>query len=463
MQSLFNDGPPATPQPRWWHGLAGGSALKLGQVAALTLALMVPLSLVQGLVEERSSRGAEAVAGIAEAWGGDQRIGGPILVVPVEDPDGKIGRMLHVAPATLSVGAALAPEVRYRGIWQALLYTGDIRIRGHYALPDLPSLLVRPEALRLDLAFVQLGLSDPSGLGDTPTVKLGDKAVEVRPGWHRSPQAGGGMPEGLMGLTALTGAQGLEQGLDLEVALSLRGTESLSVHPLGRDTTVAVTAPWPSPSTIGSFLPTGLEVRDDGFAARWSVPFAARDFPADWVVPAGGKLERQFHANAARVGVSLVTRMDHYAGVLRATKYGVLFVALTLLMFFLCEAVGGARVHWVQYGMVGLAVCLFYLLLLSLSEQVAFGLAYAAASAGIVGMVGLYSLSVLRSRRQSLLVVPALTALYALLYVILQAEEQALLLGSLLLFATLGAVMFVTRDIDWHQDVDRKVPADLPA
>ena len=238
--------------------------------------------------------------------------------------------------------------------------------------------------------------------------------------------------------------------------LRLKGGRSLSFLPLGGETRVRMRSPWPAPRFSGAFLPASRKLLSSGFQAEWYVVSLSRGYPQSWrqgeVQPAA--------LQASRFGVELMVPVDTYQKVLRSVKYGILFVLLPFLVFFLLEVFSGRRVHAMQYLLVGFAECLFYLLLLSVSEQLGFGATYLLAGLCTVGLIAFYAGHALGSRRRGLLLAPVLGAAYAFLYTALQSEDHALLIGSLGLFTILAGVMILTRKLDWYRPRGRAAGAD---
>jgi len=228
-----------------------------------------------------------------------------------------------------------------------------------------------------------------------------------------------------------------------ELDLSFHGSRGLRFAPFGETTEVHMTSTWPHPSFQGSTLPSSYETNEDGFKAEWSIPHLTRNYPQQFVLG-----ESSVNLNEFVAGVDLFEPVFLYSKVTRAVKYGLLFVLLTYLVFLVFELVAGIRLHVIQYGLIGLAMSLFYLTLLSLAEHVAFGWAYVAATVVNVGMISLYAGATTKSRARAGIVFGALSALYALLFALLHMESYALLLGTLLLTAVVAVLMYLTKDLD---------------
>lgn len=470
-------GPPPGRRPRrpWGGGrgpIAEGPTLKAILIGALVVVLLLPLALVRELIAEREDRQRAAVASIAEDWSGPQTLAGPILAVPyrftVRDDRGRartVEEMAWILPETLSVDLALAPESRRRGLFEAVVYTASVDLAAEIVVPEV--LLPRQPDARVDWARARLvvGVADPRGIEPGLTVAvdgtaraagpLTDTAVIDPPafaGTPDRPRSGGGSaaigPGGVaVALPELAdGAAG--RRLDVAAAFRLKGAQALAVVPVGATTTVEAAAPWPAPGFAGAFLPDAHGVGPDGFAAEWRLGRFGRGFGTVLAGPDAAGLAARL--GPAAFGLRLLEPVDAYRQTERMAKYGALVVVFTYLALFLYEVVGGRRIHPVQYGLVGLALVVFYLLLLSLAERLGFTPAYAIGAAAVVAQVGLYAAAVL-GRRPGAGLAALLAGLYGALWVLMRLEDTALVVGSIALFLGLSAVMWATRRIDWYR------------
>ncbi len=407
-------------------------------VAVLALLMLIPLAQVQELVRERNGLREEAVTRIAQGWGAAQIVGGPLLVATRRIEPGTPGwstgrtteRELRL-PQRLAVAAHLDPERRQYGIYSAPVYVAHLELTAHFDAADL----ARVDDETGERALV-LPIADPRGLRRIE-VKTNGSEARVEPG---APVDGHALVQ--FALPAHP-----EGGLDVEVRLDLAGTERLQFLPLARSTEVTLSAPWPDPSFTGAFLPAQRTIDVRHVEASWQVLDLNRGFGQRW-------LEHEMEASTldgAAFGLALYQPVDLYQQNVRAGKYGLLFIALTFAAFFLFEVLKRLRVHPVQYLFIGLALATFYIVLLALSEQIGFGLAYALAATAVVGLVGGYAAAVLATRRAGLLLGSLLAAVYGLLYVLVASEQYSLLVGSCALLGLLGAAMFLTRKVDWYR------------
>lgn len=439
---------------------------KLGIIALLMLLLMIPLMLIDGLIGERQAARNGVLANIAQSSSYSQRITGPILVVPYKRTvrewktyeqtgqrrmeEREVSSRLYFLPERFSLVGNVDTELRARGIYKARLYKSDSQISGQILVPANYGIAEDLADYRFEQPFLAVGISDIRGIGNALKLRLNGQSLDFQPG-SGDRLLNGGVHAPLASLQA-----GVPQSLDFAFDLKLQGTSSLSVTPVGRDSRVELGSSWPHPSFIGEFLPSERSIDAKGFAATWQTSFFAtnlREALAECVAT-----QRCDAFYSRDFGVSFVDPVDQYLKTDRAIKYALLFIALTFAGFFLVEVLKRLAVHPVQYGLVGLALALFYLLLLSLSEHLEFVLAYAISASACVALVGFYVCHVLHSGVRGGGFTLGLAALYGMLYGLLSAEDYALLMGSLLVFGLLACVMVLTRKLDWY-GVGRTLPA----
>jgi inner membrane protein len=399
--------------------------IKAAAVLAILFGLLIPLSMIRGLVEERTRYRDDARNDIARSWTGVQTLIGPVLVIPSQDDS------LFVLPETLDVKATLQTETRKRGLYSLPVYQARIEISGEF---DLARIAGAGDAV------LGVALADNRGLIRPPTLQWAGHEREFASG-SMLPASGGGV-HAVLGTVdpAHPGRYAFQMSLEL------RGMETLQFVPVGNDTRVRLDAAWPHPSFVGRFLPVAYDVNGDRFTSEWRVSGLATEAERSW----RGKREGTVASLSSTFGVSLITPVDIYQQALRSVKYACLIVVLTFTAFLLVEVARRLMLHPVHYLLVGLALVLFFVLLLALSEHLDFGMAYLIAMIACVGLISAYAASILGSLANSAIVTLILGALYGMLYVILMSEDYALLMGCLLLFGALAAVMLVTRHVDWY-------------
>lgn len=453
------DAPRPLPQ-LWVPGFLKRPLLRKGLVLALLMLLfLLPVELLRGLVQERQWRQQEVVNEIGRLWGPEQTLVGPLLAVPVAEPSGRRGLVL-LLPETLSVSGSLAPEVRRRGLFEALVYESALEVEARFRPPGAESFGLQPRQLLWEEARLLVAASDLSGLAGAVPVAVSTEAG-AGPQGAAPGAAGQGSAETRLRpgrLLSLPGA--LEaplpgivpgRGLAVRFALTLDGSNAFAVAPVGETSEIALASSWPHPSFGGAGLPSESEIGPAGFAAAWQGSSFAEGLPAALRLGAGELAgDPLWGLRQAALGVTLMEPVDAYLMSERAVKYALFVVALVFAAVFLFEATSGRPLHPVQYLLVGAAETLFYLLLLSLSEAIGFGLAYLAAAAATVVLIALYLGRALGSRARALALAGGLAAVKLYLYVTLASEDFALLSGSLALFLLLATLMLATRKVEWY-------------
>ena len=425
-------------------------SLKMILIGFLILVLLIPVGMLRSLVTERSHIRHTAASDIMRGWGGPQLIAGPVLMIPASavshDAHSRqvTDTRLNLLPETLDVEAGMESQVLYRGIHEVPVYRAKVRLTGVLTVPEEQPVGAALEALHQSDAFVALALTDAGTTRSAPILRIGGRVIPF--------EAGGALQDGwpplmLAPVGDLVAAAEPGAGLAFEIDLDFAGGESLHVLPLGGTTNVTIRSPWPSPSFTGRYLPHHREVGDDGFAAEWSLSGLGRPLPAAWL---DGTLDASI-GTASAVGVEMYNPVDLYQKSLRATKYALLFIGLSFVAYFLFETMGRLQLHPMQYLLVGFANALFYLLLFALAEHVGFGLAYIVSAGASVVLIAGYSRSVLRGARGAAAMAALLVGLYLFLYLVLQAEDYAMLAGALGLWIVLAAIMFLTRHVDWYR------------
>jgi len=451
-------------------------SIKMLLVVVMTLAILVPLSMVRGLIHERQSYRAEVVQAVGRSYAGAQAFAGPVLVVPytetvevqVKDPDGvarkqtrQVERQWTFFPTSLAVGGAISPSTRRRGPHEVRVYEWQGLAEASFdaTIPVDPDPLKTRTIGRPWLAY---GIADVRGLTSAPRLQVDGADTPLREGMGMREASG-------VHARMAAPAAGKRVRLQTRLEFALAGTESLALVPLGTGNRFALTSTWPHPGFGGSFLPRTRDIGDRGFSAQWEIASMATRAQAQFL--AGAPLptvvgqsrrdgETVLSDGIDAVALSLVDPVNVYSQADRATKYGLLFVLLTFVVFFLFELIKQLPIHPIQYFLVGLALAIFFLLLVSLSEHIAFGVAYLVASIACIGLIAFYLVAVLRSVPRAMGFAAMLATLYAALFGLLVSEDHALVLGSGLLFVVLGAIMVVTRKVDWYRLAARRPVAD---
>jgi inner membrane protein len=430
-------------------------------VGLLMLVLLAPLSMINGVIKERAGYRETAVRSVAESYAGPQTLAGPVLVLPYvesrrEQRLDAFGKPVEVVkreskywyffPKTLAMDGTLAPDVRKLGLHRVRVYKLRSTLLAHF---DAAVPADAAGTRELGVPYLSVSIADVRGLVGNPVLAVDGKALPLRQGngGHR-----GG--RGLHSLLAAAPAPGQRLRLDLRFASTLGGTETLSIVPLGDTNRVRLASSWPHPNFSGR-SPNGRDIGARGFRADWDISSLASAAQAQYLQGAeDGSLET--------LDVGLVEPVNVYTQADRASKYGILFVLLTFVGCFMLELLKRLEIHPVQYGLVGLALAIFFLLLISLSEHMEFWIAYLAAASACLGLLGTYLSAVLRSPARGWGFAGGLTLLYGALYGLLVSEDNALVLGSLMLFAILAVLMLATRRINWYA-LNAASPPPVPA
>ena len=456
------DAPPPLPKSQPFFKRRSSTMLKLLGVGALILIMLIPLLMIEGVLSDRLARRNEAVNDITSSWGKDQSIIGPVLVVPylhhgtvvrsVTLPDGRVETRevaettvayAYFLPDALDISGDVQTQTLHRGIYDAAVFRGQINISGKFPVPDMAALKIAPADILWKDAVVTLAVSDLRGTREGLTLDWGGKKIQLQPGSQ--------LPGYTTGVTAqLTSEQPIAESTTFSIALDLNGSGGIFFAPFGIQNTVTLKANWPDPGFQGAFLPAERHVRANGFDANWKVSYYGRDYPQRWTSRSGNERFTTLAVSNSLFGAQFLRVLDAYRYVERSIKYGILFFVLVFTTFFLFEVTARQKIHPLQYLMVGAALCLFYLALLSASEFIGFTAAYAIATLAATGLITWYCSHFLGGGVRTLIIGGGLIGVYTFLYITLRQQDYALLMGTVALFVLLAVVMWVTRKVDWY-------------
>lgn len=451
-------------QPKTPFGQKHALFIKLSFISIITLILLIPSAMIKGLITERKHTKSEAVAEIGEKWGKEQTITGPVLTIPYKDhvvvknADTEhveiIERVkqLHILPESLFVNSKITPQRLHRGIFEVAVYDSHTTFKGSFANFDPLSLDIEPEDLILDKAFLSIGVSDMRGIQKQVQIMWNEKNTSFKSGTELSNRDLLG--SGIHAPVSLSLNENLVSTSNFTFNLDLKGSDHIYFTPVGKTTQVQMASSWTSPSFSGEYLPEtdGKVIDDKGFKASWNIIDLNRDFPQAWTY-------QKQDIKTSAFGVNLFIQADNYQRSERSIKYAILFIGLTFLVFFFVEIMNKRAVHPLQYILVGLALCLFYTLLLSISEHSSFNFAYIISSGMTLALVGGYTRAILKNNQFTFLLSGVLAVLYVFIFVIIQLENLALLTGSLGLFCILCLVMYFSRKIDWYSLNEKMMPS----
>lgn len=436
--------------------------IKVLIIGFIILVLMIPSMMIHELIRERSSRKIEVTNEVSSKWGQLQTITGPYIVIPYMEELKYTNQAsewreqkLYYFPQTMETSGNLTPVIRKRSIFEVMLYESQLNISGTFADPDLTSLKIDPDKVLWEKARLHLSLTDLSGISASVHLQLGDTLIPMTAAVPDGIQ----LPSGLM--CHLPGAMVGKGNLDFNIKLSLKGSQGIYFSPVAGHNKVNLTSSWPSPKFEGKFLPDTSTISAEGFTASWTIFDINRQIAQQWtennpqifqnVNPnsyPGSSYDAQANANPL-FGVELLDTVDHYTKSQRTSKYAFLLITLTFTVYFFSEILKKQKVHPLQYGLVGAALVIFFILLLSLSEHIGFNPAYGIASASTILLITLYSRSIFSIKRYAMVAGSLLVALFGFIYIILQLEDYALLAGSIALFVIIALVMYLTRKVKW--------------
>lgn len=431
---------------RLGRSIKASVTLKLLSIFILMLLLLIPLSFVESLIQERESLRQQTVTEVSSKWANSQEIYGPVLTIPIqkkvqlEEGTQLFKDEIHILPSQLNIQGVVTPRKLKRGIYEVVVYDAEVSFSGNF--DSIHKVLDQwsDYGVSLEEAFLTIHISDLRGIKEKVTLQWNELSKQVSPG-SVIPLL---IPSGITVKDLETIQPDASNAFAFD--LQLQGSQHLGFVPLGKETTVRLTSNWQDPSFSGAFLPIDRSVTEAGFEAEWKVLELNRNYPQFWL----GNAHTQ-PLKASAFGVDLLLPATDYQKAMRSAKYGLLAISLTFLTFFLVEIFNKRKLHPFQYILIGLALVLFYTLLVSISEHTTFNVAYLISSGIIIGMIALYAKAILQSVLQTLVLVIILCFTYAFVFVTLQLQDYALLIGSVGLTAILAFTMYITRKINWYE------------
>ena len=416
--------------------------IKMTMIGVLILLLLIPSFMVQDIIREREHNLENVKYDISSKWGQSQTITGPVITIPYTATrdiiDGKRRietRYIHLLPSELTISGNIDTSLLSRSIYDVIAYSTKLTIAGKFEGNELKSMNSIPSTTQWDKATLNLGITDLTGVQDRININWGEDSFDFNPGIAVRDILRSGVSAPISFSTS--------DDIDFSFDLNIKGSESLNFIPVGKETKIDLTSSCPNPNFNGNFLPTERTVSEEGFAANWKILHLNRNYPQAWK-------NGEQSLESSIFGVELMLNVDPYQKTMRSAKYAILFIAMTFLTFFFIEILGKKRIHPIQYILIGLVLILFYVLLLSISEQLGFNIAYFLGSLAVIILITIYTASVLKSNMQSMIMFTILTVLYGFIYIIIQLAEYSLLFGSIGLFLFLAAVMLASRKVDWY-------------
>lgn len=422
---------------------------KVITIVVITLLLLIPATMIKFLIVERENTQHKAIREVSSKWAEQQTIEGPFVSIPfykyIKETSSKdtvtkyiqVQDFVHIMPENLEIKGDLKPEKRRRGIYEIVVYRSNLKISGNFKPFDFSTFDIKEEDLLIDKAEFVIGINDLRGIENQISLKWNDQNISFNPGVSSNDIVSSGV-------NALINIELDEKdSYNFSLELNLKGSQKLYFTPVGKVTNINIDSEWTNPSFNGAFLPHQREVSNGGFEADWKVLHLNRNYPQIWT-------GSQFYIDDSAFGIDLLLPVDNYHKSYRTARYAILFIGFTFLVFFFIEVLNRVFIHPIQYILVGFALIVFYTLLLSISEHLNYNLAFAISAISTLLLVFGYVRAILKSKKLSLLIMGILAVLYSFIFVIIQIQDYALLIGSAGIFIILSLVMYFSRKIDWY-------------
>lgn len=422
---------------------------KIGVIILLILILMIPTSMVENLIHEREGVQASAIDEVSSKWGRGQTISGPYISIPFDKyvnrynkKDSineiiKIKQWAHFLPETLDISGNIKPEKRNRGIYEVVVYESNLKIDGNFENFDFKKLEIDRKDVHFDKATINIGINDLKGIEKQVSINWNNDDISFNSGTSTQEI----ISSGINAIVPITNDS--TQTYSFSTEIDLKGSQYLYFTPVGKTTDVRMKSNWTTPSFTGTYLPDDRTVSNEGFESKWNILHLNRNYPQEWI-------GSSYNIGMSTFGTDLLLPVDNYKKSYRVARYAVLFLGLTFLTFFFVEVTRKVFIHPIQYLLVGIAIIVFYILLLSFSEHITFNLAYIIASILTLALVSFYTTAILKSKQIGFLIFGILLIMYSFIFTIIQLEDYALLIGSSGMFIILCIVMFYSRKIDWY-------------
>lgn len=422
---------------------------KVGTIVLIGLLLLIPTSMIEGLIFERESTQRDAIDEVSAKWGKEQTVSGPFVSIPYyryvkefskKDSTEKVVQIkeyIHILPTELNIDGVLNPERRYRGIYEIVVYNSKVNISGRFADLNFSALDVPLKNIQFEKAHLTTGINDLRGIEEQVNLNWNEKQFSFNPGVISNDVVESGI-NAIVDINAKDSAV-----YDFSFSLDLKGSQLLYFTPVGKVTDINISSSWQNPSFNGAFLPDSRTVADSGFTANWNVLHLNRNYPQIWTGD-------RHSIEGSAFGIDLLLPVDNYQKSYRSIRYAILFIGFTFLVFFFIEVLNKVFIHPIQYILVGIALVVFYTLLLSISEHMKFNLAFILSALATLLLIAGYIKAILKSSKLTYLISGILFVLYSFIFVIIQLQDFALLIGSIGIFIILGLVMYYSRKIDWY-------------
>lgn len=419
-------------------------------IVFIALLLLVPTTMVKNIIREREQIQNSAIEEVSEKWATSQTFTGPYISVPYNkyvkqfsEIDSvekiiKLKKWLHFLPQALAINGNILPERRYRGIYEIVVYESKINISGNFNSLDLSKFDIDTKHIDFNKATLNLGITDLKGIEKQIELDWNNNKIFFNPGTSTNDLVGSGIncPINISNYDSTT----YKFSMDIDI----KGSQYLYFVPVGKTTNVSISSNWNNPSFGGEFLPDSREIETNGFQALWNILHLNRNYPQSWS-------DIEYSVYDSSFGVNLLLPVDRYQKSMRVIKYAILFLAFTFLVFFFVEVMNKLFIHPIQYILVGIAIVVFYTLLLAFSEYITFNLSYLISALLTLGLITGYVMAILNSKNLALLILGILGILYGFIFTIIQLQDYALLIGSIGVFIILALVMYYSRKINWYE------------
>lgn len=426
---------------------------KIGVIAFIAILLMLPSSMIMQLIRERENIQQDAINEVSSKWGNSQTITGPILTIPYDryytkttgegknekEETYKVKEYMHFLPKDLNIEGTISPKKKNRSIYEIVLYKSNFKIKGEFDKIDFQKLDIKKKDIHFDKATINIGISDLKGIEKQIELNWATEKTMFNPGTATNDIISSGI-----NCFVNLNTNELEKTFPFDMTIDLKGSQNINFIPVGKSTKVNLSSNWANPSFDGNYLPEPSKVTPKGFNATWNIFHLNRNYPQSWVGSA-------YNVNSSAFGVNLLLPVDSYQKTTRVAKYAFLLIALTFLVFFFVEVIRKVFIHPIQYILVGIALIVFYTLLLSFSEHMLFNYAYILSAILTIGLVSWYIKAILKMWNLTLLISGILLILYTFIFTIIQVQDYALLIGSIGVFIILALVMYFSKNIDWGQ------------
>jgi inner membrane protein len=432
-------------QPKKFHNFTSGGGFKILVLVILVLLMLIPISMIRSLVKERSFRAIDAEKEIMEAWGSELILYGPVIRIPVvaEEQFRKVNKALWLTPKDITINSTFSAEKKRRGIFSVALFSGDVSLSGTFTYERAEGEIKQTQTMYPEQAEIIIGFVNQKGIRRIVKADWNGKELFFMPGSRNV--FNNTVSNGINAASPFD-TKG-ENTFDIQ--FTVQGGKTIRMLPIGETTQAHIVSDWISPSFQGGFLPASYALTDSGFDAEWEISYLSRSIPLFWLTGERGEYEGSMYLGRELFGVNFFKPLDHYALNERAVKYAILFLIIPFITLFFLEVFSQRKIHPAQYLLSALANVIFYLLLLSISEHLSFSIAYLISAIALTVMMTLYARSLVETWTRSAFMGLVMAMLYLILYLTLNAEDWALLIGSILAFIICAVVMFLTRKLDW--------------